>query len=308
MKRLSLLVLIFVSLCTYADDKITIVSYNVENFFYPQTDSINLDTDFTANGKYHWTYNRYKTKRDHIAKVIAALSGWETPAVIGLCEVESKECVHDLTKRLVGFNYSYIHYDSPDKRGIDVALLYNKNLFNLIESYPISIHLDSVSTTRDLLYAKGIIPSADTLHIFVCHLPSKYGSGNLSDWKRETVYNILNHKIDSIYLANSDSKICVLGDFNDSPKDNLHHATNIALKASKTIEGTYKYHGQWIWFDQFYVSHNMEEHVLIDVFRADWLLENDQRYLGQKPKRTFIGYRYNDGFSDHLPVVLTYYY
>lgn len=284
-----------------------IVSYNVENLFHPNLDSLNPDTDFTPDGKYHWTYSKYRCKVQHIAQVITNIGQFDGVDIVGLCEVENEQCVSDLCSILRRFDYRYIHFDSPDKRGIDVALLYRPT-FRLLTAYPIPVPLSEDETTRDILYASGTYHYTDTLHLFLCHLPSQSGGTAATAWKREAAVAVLQQHIDSIFSLSPKAQIVVMGDMNTAPEENirgLHNAMLRLPKHSDSTQGTHKYKGRWSFLDQFYLSDSLLYITDVQVYSAPYLLEDDLRYLDTKPRRTYIGYRYQTGYSDHLPIRLT---
>lgn len=296
------------------DTLFRIVAYNVENLFHPDVDSINSDTDFTPDGKYHWTYTKYRRKVQNIAQAITTIGQFDGIDIVGLCEVENEQCVSDLCTLLGRFNYRYIHFDSPDRRGIDVALLYRPT-FCVLASHSISIPLPDNATTRDILCVSGVYNASDTLCIFLCHLPSQLGGVASSNRKRDAVYQVLQHHIDSVQTRSPRTQIVVMGDMNATPKDNLYRMHNAMLPLEKNAQkaaflsdaprGTHKYNGVWTFLDQFYLSDNLLPISDVSVYSAPYLLEEDERYLGFKPKRTYIGFRYQVGYSDHLPILLT---
>ena len=179
-----------------------VVSYNVENYFDPFNDSLKNDEDFTPEGNHFWTWNKYKDKQNKIYKVLSAVGGWELPEIIGLYEVENEFVLRDLLKStpLKWRNYEIVHKESPDARGIDVALLYRSDKFKLINSQFLKVvfSFDTTKKTRDILYAKGYTKDFDTLNIFVNHWPSRLGGQTESDMNRQAVAKILRNKIDSI--------------------------------------------------------------------------------------------------------------
>lgn len=296
--------------CTAQTQTMQIMSYNVENLFHPSCDTaitLNSDHEFTPDGKYHWSYTRYRNKLHQIAKTITTAGGWQPLAIIGLCEVEDSVCVTDLCTMLGKKRYKSIHYDSPDARGIDVAMLYDPNQFSLFYTEKISVNFDTPYTTRDILYVVGTCSENDTLHLFLCHLPSQRGGSQKSRWKRQSVLNCIKQKTDSLIHFSTNAKIIVFGDFNSEPQNNLPPLVNSTLTIKKNGQGTYSHHGVWTFLDQFYVSPTLQEHVSLQIYKPDWLLAEDKKYLGTKPRRTFIGYRYDSqGTSDHLPLILTY--
>ena len=281
----------------------TVMSYNVENLFHPTQDSLNPDTEFTINGSYRWSYTRYNHKLEHIAQVIANVDD-SHPYLVGLNEVESAQCLSDLCRKMPHYPYRYVHQDSPDKRGIDVALLYDSIHCRILSAEFMRIPLDSEQTTRDVLYAQMVVDKSDTLHVFVCHLPSQLSGQQNSRWKREKVKQIVRQKVGAIIDSLPNAKIVVLGDMNTAPAEDMLPLHNLMLSIPST-EGTHKYQGIWTCLDQFYVSSALRERVEVTIFAAPWLQEEDVRYLGTRPKRTFIGFRYNkNGYSDHLPILL----
>ena len=305
--RLILIVLFFIE-CgfLFAQDSLTIISYNVENLFDYKHDTLKNDSSFLPEGMHHWTYHRYQTKLDQIAQVIVNISGWESAALVGLCEVENAHCLRDLCYRLKRFHYKYIHYESADERGIDVALLYDTTKVKILNSKPLHIPLEN-DNTRDILYVEALLTTNDTLHAMICHLPSKLGGTASTDWKRKAAKRVIQQQVDSILLLQPTAKIVVMGDMNDEPHNDLQHLENLMIKSSKVELGTHKYQGIWSCLDQFYVSHSLKEIAQATIFAPNWLLEEDTKYLDYQPKRTYVGYRYHGGYSDHLPVVLRVY-
>ena len=307
-----------------------IVSYNVENFFDCVHDSLTNDTEFTPTGMRGWTFSKYKKKQANIAKVITAIGGWDAPELVGLCEVESRKCLIDLTRYsgLKNLRYKFLHHESPDPRGIDVALLYQPNEFKPIHDEAIPIHFPNAphGRTRDILFASGIVPTGDTLHVFVCHFPSRLEGELESEEKRMFVASVLRCKVDSLFAASPNQKIVIMGDFNDFPtnksllemlqakplNDSISNKSlyNLVYKLHTEGKGTNKHAGDWGALDQMIVSGNLLKQTSsictkqsdVHFFNADFLLEDDKTYLGKQPFRTFVGMKYQEGFSDHLPV------
>lgn len=287
----------------FAQESLTIISYNVENLFDNAHDSLKNDSSFLYEGDYHWTYRKYQTKLDLIAQVIVNISGWESAVLVGLCEVENARCLRDLCYRLKRFHYKYVHYESDDERGVDVALLYDSAKVDVLDSKALHVDLRG-DNTRDILYVKALIQKQDTLHAMVCHLPSRLGGGATSEWKRKAAKQVIQHHIDSVLCEQPNASIIVMGDMNGTPQNDLNHMSNLMTKLDLKASGTHKYQGIWSYLDQFYVSQHMEGCADAKVFSPEWLLEDDTRYLGYQPKRTFVGFRYHGGYSDHLPIVL----
>jgi predicted extracellular nuclease len=302
--------------------------FNTENYFDTFDDDKTLDDDFTPAGSYHWTWKKFLSKRDALAKIIIAAGEGKVPSIAGLCEIENRFVLNQLVNEtpLAKFNYQIVHRDSPDSRGIDVALLYNPNDFKLLDKnfYAVSQNFK----TREILYAKGVFCEADTLHVFVSHFPSKRGGAKTSEPRRIAAATELKRLYDSIMNANSNANILIMGDFNDTPnsesvteimqaKDNFdeingHDLYNLALSLYEKGEGTIKFQGVWELIDLMFVSGNMlnEANKIncipsdFKIFKASYLFEKDNAYIGKKPKRTYTGMKYNGGISDHLPVYI----
>ncbi len=310
-----------------------IMFYNTENFFNVTHDTLKLDDQFLPDGDHHWTWDKYKHKANNIAKVITAVGGWQPPDIVGLCEVENRYCVDGLVKfsPLEKFNYQIIHKESPDRRGIDVALLYQKNTFTPISNSFIQIDFpfNKEKKTRDIIYVKGYTNKYDTLHIFVNHWPSRWGGQLESEPNRMFLASVMRSKVDSIFGTNKNANIIIIGDLNDEPdnkslletlkaqgkfdniKSNELYNLSYYLQFEKNI-CSYKYHGHWGTLDQCIVSgalllKNQALYTSLDdahVFKADFLLEKDDSYYGVRPFRTYLGFKYHGGFSDHLPVYI----
>lgn len=289
---------------------IIIVSYNVENLFHPAHDSVagvpKDDIEWTQEGERHWSYTRYKRKTENIARVLTNIGEWDGVDVVGLQEVENAACLKRLCYTLRRGEYDFVHYESPDKRGIDVAFIYKKARIDTIHSRAININdgmsasLNGELITRDILYVCARVDKKDTIHFYVCHLPSQRGGAAETEWKREAAKQVLERAVDSVYAINPNAKIIVMGDMN---------AEGLVIRelADKRMkgEGTHKYQGRWTFLDHFYVSPAIDSVSHAEVYDAEWIMESDEKYMGLKPKRTYNGYRYQDGFSDHLPIVLT---
>jgi len=314
------------------DNSARIMFYNVENLFDIYDDSLTRDEEFTPDGERRWSNRRFYNKLNNIYKVIMAVGQWEPPAIIGLCEIENRFVLEKLIYEtpLKNFGYKIIHYDSPDRRGIDVALLYREGCFIPFHHEPVQVIFphDTARKTRDILYVKGLLFDKEMVHIFVNHWPSRFGGYMASKTSRETAARTLKHKTDSLFTINPNLNILIMGDFNDNPSD---ESLNVVLKAGNPEKnasngelynlmklftdrnlGTLKYREGWDIFDQFIVSGNLlqsESNVRIKDFRAeifstDFLLEDDKTFFGKKLFRTYNGFKYTGGYSDHLPVYL----
>ncbi len=299
----------------------TFVQLNCENLFDCRHDSLKQDMEYTAESIRHWNANRYWKKLRNISKEILSCSsvqsnGIETvPDLVALCEVENDSVMHYLSHRSLLHNarYEYVMTNSPDVRGIDVALLYSPMTFRLISSYSLRVPtLEGMRPTRDILYAQGEIISGDTLHVFVLHAPSRFSGKRVTKPYRMQVMQRLMSSVDSIRAIRSNPKIIISGDFNDEVKDasliflqeNGLTDVSVGARGGNGAKGTYKYQGQWQSIDHILVSKSMlpllSECVLND---SPFLLDEDTKFGGKKPYRTYNGYRYLGGFSDHLPLV-----
>jgi len=310
-----------------------VMFYNLENFFDTRNDSLLLgDDEFSYGGLRYWSKEKYKRKLINIYKVIVNIGGWEPPEIIGVCEIENKWILSELTNGtpLRNFNYKFIHYDSPDPRGIDVAMIYRSDKFKPVYHQPINVRypFDTLSKTRDILYVKGLTTTNDTLHIFVNHFPSKYGGASITIEKRNYVAKLLKSKVDSILNCNIDSKILVMGDFNDEPNDESikkylesrcdtanfgeHNLFNLMCNSLKEYGiGTNKFREKWSVIDQILISKSLInpngwhiKNLKSNIFAPDFLLITDETYLGFKTFRTYNGIKYTGGFSDHLPIFI----
>ena len=330
------------------EENLCVVSYNVENLFHPKHDTVwkpnpdpslkgreifieKDDWEWTPEGERRWSYGRYYRKVENIARVLTNIGEWDGVDVVGLQEVENAMCVRRLCNTLRRGEYDFVHYESPDPRGIDVALIYKKARIDTIATRAIPVRglevrglevsgLKDELITRDILYvcakikakSKGLKVNGDTIHFFVCHLPSQRGGKAESEWKRKAAKQVLQQAVDSVYGIDPEAKIVVMGDMNSEPKEDIRgmrnrmkELKNERIKELKNQRGTHKYQGRWSCLDQFYTSAALDSISEVKIYNAAWIQEPDKKYLDLKPKRTFNGYRYQkDGFSDHLPIVL----
>lgn len=311
--------------------QIVVVSYNVENLFFPSVDSLNRDTTFTPRGEKHWTRKRLETKVMRIADAIATIDAACPPAIVGLCEVEDVNVLYRLTHDTYfdAVNYRFYHRDSPDPRGIDVALLYDAAQLVGLGCRWISPAMPNGSSwgSREILYARFRLPNGDTLHLFQNHWPSKYSGVEVSHTKREITMQALMASVDSITALRPDAKIIAMGDFNEEADATLFEAmssTHVAgarksgrlvnllhsSRRAKGMPGSHKYRGQWAMIDNFFVSPSLleGEGYCVDtviVHSPPFLLERDATHGGVRPRRTFSDPKFiPQGTSDHLPIVL----
>ena len=301
---------------------LTFVEYNCENLFDCQHDSLKEDMQFTPEGTYRWTPGRYWKKLNHISQAILSCAGDSAsatiPDMIALTEVENDSVMRDLTKRSLMRNarYEYVMTSSPDVRGIDVALVYSPYSFRLLYSHSIRVSMpEGVRPTRDILYASGLLVSGDTLHIYIVHSPSRSGGEHLTQPYRMLVAERLCTSIDSLRAVCPNARIIVAGDFNDySTNRSLMRIADIGMievsqKATgrNGAKGTYRFQGDWGSLDHIFVSGNMAENLTgCYINDAPFLLEEESKYGGVRPMRSFRGPVYINGYSDHLPLVATF--
>lgn len=312
-----------------------VVSYNVENLFDLRHDSLKNDFEFLPSSTRHWNYSKYRKKLNALARTLVTIGGWTPPALVALCEVENDSVLRDLTRYslLREADYRYIVTQSPDERGIDVALLYQRHLFKPLGTQCIRITppAKTLRPTRDILHVCGLLLNGDTLDVLVAHFPSRRGGAKASEPYRLHVAQQLKHMTDSLIHCRQQPQLLLMGDFNDPPAskvvrkilqaqaplpeetpapDRLYHL--LSRKAQKNrAYGSYKYQGQWELIDHLIVSGNLlrpanglhTNEAQADVFTAPFLLEADKKHGGTQPFRTYLGPRYHGGVSDHLPVV-----
>lgn len=315
------------------DRYIRAMFYNVENLFDTEDDSLTNDEEFLPNQGKYWNYSRYQVKLHQISSVIVAIGGWNPPELIGLCEIENRKVLDDLCEKsaLSNIGYNIIHKESGDRRGIEVALLYRKKYFEPIvyEAINVIFPFSPSSNTRDILYVCGKTNNQDTLHIFINHWPSRWGGQLDSERNRMEVASILRQRVDSIFNVLPQAKIIIMGDLNDYP-DNKSLIDNLKAKrafdnivsnqlynlsaniADKYDIGSHKHEGVWGILDQIIVSGSLlntkkglsakKENAYI--FNAGFLLTDDENFTGKTSLRTYNGYKYIGGYSDHLPVFI----
>ena len=299
---------------------LTFVELNCENMFDFTHDAGKQDTEYLPEATRHWTRNRYWHKLNNIAQELLSCSTDDVgiPDLIALCEVENDSVMRDLTRRslLRNAGYEFLMTSSPDMRGIDVALVYSPYSFLLIRSYPIRVEpIEGMRATRDILYACGETVSGDTLHVFVVHQPSRFGGENYSRPFRKVVADKVCASLDSIRVLSPNAKVLVAGDFNDGADSPSllqyyqHGLVNITKDArgENGVKGTYRYQGEWESIDHIlgsaYIYNKLDTAYIHSPL---FLLEEDEKSGGYRPRRTYIGPRYQGGYSDHLPLVVRF--
>lgn len=304
--------------------------YNLENLFDAIADTSGNDAEFTPMGPLQWTEEKYAKKIRRLGQVLSQLGRQYSPSgpvLIGVCEVENQQVLKDLVADpgIRDNKYQIVHFDSPDRRGIDVGLLYDARQFELIESKAIPFRMPENAdyVTRDILLVKGRL-SNEIIYIYVNHWPSRFTADS---WKlRGHAANILKTSIDSIQRVDRDAKIVIMGDFNDDPVDkSLTKVLEAQVKKEhvapgglfNTMYGYYQrgigtlgYLGKWNLFDQLIISSALldaDRGALkfwkSEIFNPDFLISKEGRYKGY-PFRTFSGNMFQNGYSDHFPVLI----
>lgn len=306
-------------------EKYTIAFYNLENFFDIKDDPYKLDDDFTPKGFKKWTRRRYKRKRGKLANAINAIGFEETgkpPILIGVSEVENSNVLNSLLadKSLRNIDYGYVHFDSPDERGIDTALIYHKGYFQVEASETIELIVENENGdrdfTRDILYVEGRL-NGESIKVFVNHWPSRRDGADLTSPKRKKAAETIIKKVNT--LKSLGENCIIMGDFNDGPNsdsiDTLMQSGYFINPMKKLLSpniGSANYKGEWSLFDQIIISHTFLNHESnahvykrAGIFSPKLLKEWKGRYKGN-PFRTFAGRKYLGGFSDHFPVFIIF--
>lgn len=333
--RLTLIALLLVGTSpVFAQKKpvhFTAMFYNVENLFDTVNDPAIQDEEYLPTAQIPWNTERYNLKIDHISKVMASVDSPVLPDIIGMAEIENLSVLQSLVRsaNLRANGYKIIHFDSPDERGIDVAMLYKSSSFKLLKAEPVKVALPSADRdrTRDILYVKGLALKKITIHIFINHWPSRNGGQEVSEKNRLAAAAVLRQRIDLILAADPFANILVMGDLNDNPTDKsisevlsaaapaTTYSTsllyNLSLPRYKNGEGSLFYKS-WDMFDQVIVSGDL----LIQgkglkcmpndaiVFKPEWVLYKNKN--GEMvPNRTATR-EYHGGYSDHLPVFVKF--
>ena len=311
----------------------SVAFYNIENLFDTIANNIyERDLDFTPQGAYVWNTKKYYSKLDNMAYVISQLGKEITPlgpAVVGIAEVENRSVLEDLVKRkdLERFNYQIVHYDSPDRRGIDVALLYNPKLFSVVSSKPYRVTIPEFpeARTRDVLLVSGMM-DGEKFHFLVNHWPSRWGGEKASRPRRVAAARVNRHIHDSLRIADPNSKVVIMGDLNDDPNNiSVRDVLGAAMKRKDVKPnglfnpfaelhakgvGSLAYQGRWNLFDQIIISDNLLDpdrntftFWKAEIFNRDFLVTKEGQWKGY-PFRTFSGNTFLNGYSDHFPVLI----
>ena len=340
--KISLLIVLFISFNPiFSQEKKaykvnTIAFYNLENLFDTENDPLTYDDDRTPDGKDHWTEEIYQDKLKNMAKVMAEIGAdvsGNTPTIIGVCETENRKVLEDLVNQetLVEKDYGIIQFDSPDRRGIDVALLYKKKLFTPThyKAKELLIYDDNDKSkrvfTRDQLVVSGML-DGEKIHLIVNHWPSRSGGEKRSRSKRIKAAKLNRQIIDSIFSDEPYAKIITMGDFNDDPtspsvKDHLNaqrgsngmqmrELFNPMEDLAKQGYGSLAYRDSWNLFDQIIISTELTKKDFSSyrfykagIYNKTYLVNAHGRYKGY-PYRSFASGSYTGGYSDHFPVYI----
>lgn len=305
------------------DSVSTVAFYNLDNLFDIYDDPDTLDDDFTPTGEKKWTYKRYKNKLHKLSEVIVKIGvehSTAPPILVGLAELENESVVSDLvkSKNLRDFNYDYVHYDSPDERGIDVALIFQKEHFELLDSkgYPLMLFEEDGERdfTRDILLVKGNL-KGELVYVIVNHWPSRREGKEQSEFKRIAAANRVHEIVADVKVETDNPKIIIMGDFNDgynSPSIRKHLVTDEFYNPMERLKtkgnGSSVYNDEWYLFDQIIVSKNfLVEQSNTHKFKYASVYDPKfiRTWRGRRknnPHRTFIGKWHQGGYSDHFPV------
>ena len=316
MKKIIVVILLFIFHESYSrsQDSLVVVFWNVENFFdYMDQGTGESDAEFSSYGSRYWTKKRFYAKCDAVAKSFFWISEkyGRMPDVIGLAEVENRGVLLKLLSHtlLRKYDYNIVHFDSKDRRGIDVAMLYRKSVFRIVSSSVKAPEYMGESTpTRDILQVCLESCHGTRFNMIVNHHPSKYGGTRISEERRNVAMRALKLMCDSIILADK-VPILAMGDFNDTPDGSQFDLLDgVLLNKSVPLfqkgEGTIRYKGRWELIDMFLVSPDLYLSSRMAIEYIPFLMTYEKKYPGLRPLRTYSGPRYIGGVSDHCPIVL----
>ena len=292
-----------------------VMFWNVENFFdYIDDGTGESDKEFSSYGSRRWTRRKFQKKCDDIAKSVFWIREryGRIPDVIGLAEVENRGVLWKLLNNtlLRKCGYRIVHYQSGDRRGIDVALLYRESSFRKVSHSTVTPSMDGEKiVTRDMLQVLLEDDMGQKYNLIVNHHPSKYGGSESSEGRRKAVMMALKEMCDSLSAADSGVPVIAMGDFNDTPDGEQFEILNgVLVNMSDSLfqagRGTIRYQGKWDLIDMFLVSSDLLDNARMDIVEIPFLMTYERKYPGMKPLRTYSGPRYLGGVSDHCPIVL----
>ena len=319
MKRVWMILILICSgfLCAAQDEKL-VVFWNLENFFdYVDGGEGESDREWSSTGSRRWTKTRFYTKCDAIAKTMFWIGEkyGRMPDVIGVAEVENSGVLYKLlsSSLLRKYDYKVVHYDSHDRRGIDVALLYRSSVYRKVSSSVTVPEYDAQKlSTRDILQVCLESVDGERMNVLVNHHPSKYGGSQASESRRDAAMTAMRNLCDSLALADSGIPVIAMGDFNDTPDgDQFRMLDGVLVNKADSLfragQGTIRFEGKWDLIDMFMVSGSISEKSAMEILQVPFLMTYEKKYPGLKPLRTYSGPRYIGGVSDHCPIVLTVY-
>ncbi len=306
--------------------------YNLENLFDTINNNGKYDLEFSPQGSRQWNSEKYWSKINNLAYCISKMVTKNTPmgpAIIGVSEIENKSVLDDLVraKDIKQWRLQVVHHDSPDRRGVDVGLLYNPRLFKVLDvtNHTLVIPNNPNFRTRDQMCVTGIL-GGDTLSVIVNHWPSRLGGQERSSYLREAAGELSKHIADSLWAIRPNQGVIVMGDLNDDPQDKSCAVELGAKRDQDKVEphgffnpwwrvldkgiGTLAYKGQWNLFDQIIISGTLLKHnhaplqySSCKVNNFDFLFDTEGQRQGY-PKRTFASGAWLNGYSDHFPTII----
>lgn len=291
------------------------MTWNVENLFDCRHDTLKLDHEFLPDSERRWTWGRYWRKITDIGRVVMGIGETNPPALAGLCEVENDSVMIALTRRgsLRSIGYEYVMTDSPDTRGVDVALMYQPAMFQILghETRRIPSQAYNLRPTRDLLHVWGVAQGHDTLHIVVCHLPSRAGGSRENNRNRKLAVAELKLLVDSLINNVANCQLLIMGDFNATLHDKALRpiARHPGLKSltpdkKRPTSGTYRYKGNWSWIDHILASTVLAKKATTAQLYAEPWMKREMADGTWYPRRTYLGTNYGGGVSDHVPAYI----
>lgn len=328
----------FISSC---QKPFSVAFYNVENLFDTLDNPTTIDEFFTPGSEIDWNTEKYTNKQNKLSEVIAKIGYGKAPTVLGVCEVENKKVLEDLITQdpLKNTKYQIVHFESPDARGIDNALLFSEKVFQLVKAENLKVDLSNLplaegqdptykQTTRDILSVQLKTKKNDTIQFYVCHFPSRRGGQEASEPKRLRAAETLMADKAKKVATNPNLKIIIMGDFNDEPENasiqgilmgrpfpeiqSFELYNPMFLMAQDSTLGSYCYRGDWNVLDQFLISKsllNAKKGVKYvpnsaQIVNEDWLRQHGNHPYDGYPNRTLAGKKYLGGYSDHFPIRL----
>lgn len=330
-----LITLPFISCAQTKSDTLFVAHWNVENLFDTIDDPKTIDEEFLPQSEKEWTKDRLDKKLYNLSRVIRSMNNNEGPDILGMCEVEHQTLIDSM---LINFlsdkNYGVAYLESPDERGIDNGLIFKKDKFSLISVEGLYVNIGGGNETRLILFSQLLFDQKDTLNVFVNHWPSRRGGQENSEWARIIAAKTLRYTVDSLFFSNRQSKIIIVGDFNDEPnnisilenlkaapllcastnfkdliEDNKTDLFNLAYQKYSDGDGSFFYRDDFNMLDQIIISKNLlignEIEYLcnsFEVYKPEFMVTHSGKFKGA-PFPTFGGKRYLGGYSDHFPVI-----